>query len=58
MIIRGRSKPNVAGDNIMLIGAGSAGQMILTANDGEILYLKDHQSVDYKGISRYTVTKE
>jgi len=29
MIIRGRSKPNVAGDNIMLIGAGSAGQMIL-----------------------------
>lgn len=29
-----------------------------TANDGEILYLKDHQSVDYKGISRYTVTKE
>ena len=29
-----------------------------TANDGEILYLKDHQSVDYKGISRYTVTKK
>jgi FlaA1/EpsC-like NDP-sugar epimerase len=29
MIIRGKSKPNVAGDNIMLIGAGSAGQMIL-----------------------------
>ena len=29
-----------------------------TANDGELLYLKDHQSVDYKGISRYTVTKE
>ena len=29
-----------------------------TANDGEILYLKDHQMVDYKGISRYTVTKK
>lgn len=29
-----------------------------TANDGEILYLKDHPSVDYKGISRYTVTKK
>lgn len=29
-----------------------------TANDGEVLYLKDHQSVDYKGISRYTVTKK
>ena len=29
-----------------------------TANDGEILYLKDHEAVDYKGISRYTVTKK
>ena len=29
-----------------------------TANDAEILYLKDHQSVDYKGISRYTMTKK
>lgn len=29
-----------------------------TANDAEILYLKDHQSVDYKGVSRYTVTKK
>ena len=29
-----------------------------TANDGEILYLKDHQMVDYKGISRYTMTKK
>lgn len=29
-----------------------------TANDGEILYLKDHKTVDYKGISRYTLTKK
>ena len=29
-----------------------------TANDGEILYLKDHKAVDYKGISRYTLTKK
>lgn len=29
-----------------------------TANDGEILYLKDHESLDYKGVSRYTVTKK
>lgn len=29
-----------------------------TANDGEILYLKDHKDIDYKGISRYTITKK
>ncbi len=29
-----------------------------TANDGEILYLKDYKTVDYKGISRYTLTKK
>lgn len=29
-----------------------------TANDGEIVYLKDHKSVDYKGVSRYTLTKK
>ena len=28
-----------------------------TANDGEILYLKDHKDIDYKGVSRYTVTE-
>lgn len=31
-------------------------QTEFTANDGEILYLKDHKDIDYKGISRYTVT--
>ena len=29
-----------------------------TANDAEILYLKDHQMVDYKGVSRYTLNKK
>lgn len=29
-----------------------------TANDSEILYLKDHQMVDYKGVSRYTLNKK
>lgn len=29
-----------------------------TANDGEILYLKDYQQVDYKGVSRYTLNKK
>lgn len=29
-----------------------------TANGGETLYLKDHNPVDYKGVSRYTVTKK
>ena len=29
-----------------------------TANDGEILYLKDHKDIDYKGVSRYTLTKK
>jgi len=29
-----------------------------TANDAEILFLKDHDAVDYKGVSRYTVTKK
>ena len=29
-----------------------------TANDAEILYLKDYQTVDYKGVSRYTLTKK
>ena len=29
-----------------------------TANDSEILYLKDHNPVDYKGVSRYTVTNK
>lgn len=29
-----------------------------TANDAEILYLKDHQQVDYKGVSRYTLNKK
>lgn len=28
-----------------------------TANDSEILYLKDHQSVDYMGVSRYKLNK-
>ena len=29
-----------------------------TANDSEILFLKEHESVDYKGVSRYTVNKK
>lgn len=29
-----------------------------TANDGEILFLKDHKDIDYKGISRYKMTKK
>ena len=29
-----------------------------TANDSEVLYLKDHQEVDYKGVSRYTLNKK
>ena len=29
-----------------------------TANEGEILFLKDHESIDYKGVCHYTVTKK
>ena len=33
-------------------------QTEFTANDGEMMYLNDNKDIDYKGISRYTVTKK